>query len=138
MSAGVVEPEDVFLPGELARLRRWIWIYESPVRALIETYAQGVFRQFDLQYFERTRQTEDAYITALLSEVKREAALRFTGAPNGANTTMFHYPEEQRRAAYQAFEADFVRKCAEEENRLAFKAYVARRLGLQVPVKQWR
>ena len=97
-----------------------------------------IFRQFDQQYFERTGLDEESYLTALLSEVKHEAALRFTGAPNGANTTMFHYPEEQRQAAYKAFEADLIRKCAEEENRLKFKAFVARRLGFRVPLKQWR
>lgn len=138
MSARVIEPEDVFSPSELAKLRRWIRIYESPARPLFETYARDVFRQFDRQYFERTGQSEESYLAALLVEVKREAALRFTDAPNGASTTMFHYPENSARAAYQAFEADFVRKCAEEENRLKFKAYVARRLGLRVPLKQWR
>jgi len=138
MSSAVKELESVFSSSELARLKRWMWIYDSPLRALFETYAIGVFRKFDQQYFERTDQTEESYLSTLLSEVKQEAALRFTGAPNGANTTMFCCPEEQQATAYKTFEAEFVRRCADEENRLKFKAYVARRFGLRVPLKQWR
>lgn len=137
MSA-IKEPEDVFSPREIARLKRWMWVYESPLRALFDTYAQGVFRRFDKQYFERTNQTEESYLSALIDEVKHEAALRFTEMPNGANTTMFRYPEEQQAAAYKEFEADLVQRCAQEESRLKFKAYVARRLGFRVPLVQWR
>jgi hypothetical protein len=138
MYSAIKEPQDVFSPSELARLKRWIRIYESPLRALFDTYAEGVFRQFDNQYFERTGQTEESYLSALLSEVKHEATLRFTDGPSDFNATMFQYPEEQRAAAYREFETAFVRKCTEEEDRLKFKAYVARRLGLRVPFKRWR
>lgn len=72
---------------------------------------------------------------SLINEARRMESMRFTAMPNGANETMFHYPEDQRQHAYEAFEEKFLSQCANEENRLRFKAYVARRLGLRVPFK---
>ena len=61
--------------------------------------------------------------------------LAYAEMQNGANDTMFHYSGEQRQQTYQAFEVGLVERCAEEECRLRFKAYVSRRYGLKVPFK---
>lgn len=110
-------------------------IVGAAVFFLIKPNAEQVFEKFDADYFRLSGITEDDYIDGLKNEVRQEACLRFTDIPNGRGATMFDYPEEQQATAYKEFEADFFRKCAHEERRLKFKAYVARRYGLMVPFK---
>lgn len=94
-----------------------------------------VFASFDKRYFQLTGQSERQYLNALIDEVRQEASLQFSDIPNGSNDSMFNYSEEQRVEAYKAYEADYLKGCALEEDRLKFKAYVARRNGFRVPFK---
>lgn len=102
----------------------------------VKMRAESIFAWFDKKYFQLTGLAVKEYLNALIDEVRQEASLRFTDMPNGDNITMFHYPEEQRNEAYKIYEADYLKRCSVEENRLRFKAYVARRYGLRVPFKQ--
>lgn len=131
----LIEPEEVFSDSELKKLESWISRYKNPLFFLLKSKAEQVFHEYDQQFFERTKLTEEEYINSLINEAKRIASMRFTEMPNGANETMFNYPEEQRQQAYRAYEEKFLAHCAKEEKRLRFKAYVARRLGLPVPFK---
>ena len=135
MTADFVEPEEVFSAAEISRLVKWIERYENPLFFLIRSHAERVFRDFDKVYFERTGVSEEGYMNRLVLEVRQRASLAFTEMPNGSNETMFHYPVEERGEAYKAFESRFLARCAREENKLRFKAFVARRYGLRVPLK---
>jgi hypothetical protein len=131
----IIEPEEVFSPEEIKRLVMWIKRYENPLFFLLHSNAEQVFREFDKLYFQRTGISETEYLCHLVNEVRQQASLAFTEMPNGANETMFHYSEAQRPEAYKAFEARLIARCAKEECRLRFKAYIARRYGLRVPLK---
>ena len=131
----LIEPEEVFSNSELKKLESWISRYENPLFFLLRSKAEQVFYEYDQQFFERTNLTEEEYMNSLINEAKRIASLGFTEMPNGANETMFSYPNEQRQQAYIVYEEKFLTHCAKEEKRLQFKAYVARRLGLRVPFK---
>ena len=135
MAASIIEPEEVFSATEIKRLVKWIERYDNPLFFLVRSQAEQLFREFDKLYFQRTGISEEEYLSRLIAEARQQASLAFTEMPNGSNETMFHYPEEERRNAYKAFEARFLARCAREENRLRFKAYVARRYGLRVPLK---
>lgn len=130
----------VNLPPTRDGIEEELFVFSCVVGVAVYFYvramAENIFSQFDKRYFKLTGQTEDEYLDALIDEVRREAFLRFTEMPNGANVTMFNYPEDQQAEAYKAYEADFLRRYAVEEKRLKFKAYVARRYGLRVPLKQ--
>ena len=132
----LIEPEEVFSGDELKKLKSWISRYENPLFFLLKNKAEQVFHEYDQQFFERTQLTEKDYMNSLINEAKRIASTRFTEMPNGANETMFSYPEEQRQQAYKAYEEKFLVHCAKEEKRLRFKAYVARRLGFRVPLNE--
>ncbi len=135
MAANIVEPEEVFSTAEIKRLIKWIERYENPLFFLVHSRAEQVFRELDNLYFQRTGISEEEYLNRLIAEARQQASLAFTEMPNGSNETMFHFPEEERRDAYKAFEARFLARCAREENKLRFKAYIARRYGLRVPLK---
>ena len=135
MVSKLIEPEEVFSDSELKKLESWISRYENVLFFLLKSKAEQVFDEYDQQFFERTKLTEEEYMNSLINEAKRIASMRFTEMPNGANDTMFNYPEEQRQQAYRAYQIKFLAHCANEEKRLRFKAYVARRLGLRVPFK---
>lgn len=135
MANKLIEPEEVFSENELKKLEDWISRYNNPLLFLFKGKAERVFQEFDKHFFERTGLTEEKYKDSLIDEVCQIASLRFTEVPNGANETMFNYPEEHRQQAYKAYEQKFLAQCVREENKLRFKAYIARRLGLQVPVK---
>ena len=135
MSKKLIEPKEVFSDKEIKKLESWISRYKNPLFFLFRESSERVFQEFDQQFFQRTGLTEEEYMDSLINEARRIASLRFTEMPNGANETMFSYPEEQRQQAYKAFEEKFLAQCAKEENRLRFKAYVARRLGLRVPFR---
>jgi hypothetical protein len=130
----------VKLPPPKGGIEGELFIFSCVVGAAVYLYiklmAENNFSHFDKRYFELTGMTEQEYLNALIDEVRREASLRFTDMPNGENITMFQYPEEQRAEAYKIFEADFLKRCTTEEDRLKFKAYVARRYGMRVPFKK--
>lgn len=130
----------VKLPHTRGGIEGELFVFSCAVGVAVYFYvrvmAESIFSRFDKRYFKLTGKTEEEYLDALIDEVRREASLRFTDMPNGANVTMFDYPEEQQAEAYKAYEEDFLRHCAMEEERLKFKAYVARRYGLRVPLKQ--
>jgi hypothetical protein len=130
-----IEPEKLFSVQEIKRLSKWIERYDNPMFFFLHSNAEQVFREFDELYFQRTGISEAEYLNQLVDEVRQQASLAFTEMPNGANDTMFHYPEAKQAEAYKVFEARFIARCANEENRLRFKAYVARRFGLNVPLK---
>lgn len=131
----IIEPDKVFSAEEIKRLVKWIERYENPLLFFLHLNAEQVFREFDKLYFQRVGISEAEYLSQLVDEVRQQASLEFTEMPNGANDTMFHYPEAQQQDAYRAFEARAIARCAKEENRLRFKAYIARRYGLRVPLK---
>ena len=131
----IIEPEAVFSDKEIKKLITWISRYENPLLVLLRGNAEHIFCEFDRLYFQRTGMSENEYLDGLIEEACREASLRFTEMPSGSNETSFHYPEGYRQQAYRTFEARFLDQCAKEENRLRFKAYVARRYGLRVPFK---
>ena len=92
----LIEPEEVFSDSELKTLESWISRYENPLFFLLKSKAEQVFHEYDQQFFERTNLTEEKYMNSLINEAKRIASMRFTEIPNGANETMFNYPEEQK------------------------------------------
>ena len=91
-----------------------------------------MFADFDRQYFQRTRLTEDDYLNGLVAKVRQNALIAFSEMPNGSNRTAFHCAESKRQAAYQEFEAKAVSEFETAENKIKNKAYVARRLGLKL------
>ena len=103
---------------------------------IVPVVAISVFSDFDKQYFRLTGISEEKYVAELKEEARDEAAIQFTEMPNGANITVFQFPEEQRAEAFKVYEAEFLRECGTEEGQLRFKAYVARRLGLRIPLKK--
>jgi hypothetical protein len=105
---------------------------------LTKPIATRVFAQFDQEYFQRAKVSEEDLVAALVEDTRREAAIHFTEAPDGSNITVSRFPKEQQAAAYKAFEADFLKQQASEEQRLQFKAYVARAFGLRIPFKKAR
>lgn len=131
---------------ELPRITREIWLGFLLFSCLIgagvfiatTSLAKKVFHRFDEKYFRLTGMSEEQYLDSLVADVRRDACLRFTSMPTAQGITMLDSPHDREAqvVAYQAYESGFVRDCALAEERLQFKAYVARRFGLRVPLKK--
>jgi len=102
----------------------------------IPLHGESVFRQYDRLYFQRSGISEIEYLRWLEQEVGRQALLRFARMPDGEGVTAFQFPDDQQPKAFRAFAAEYLRKWLAEEDRLRFKAYVARRFGdVPIPLK---